>query len=67
MRYTMITGIGLSLILAGLPPAQASDLHAKKSHNAHLIRAKQKTVDPPIQQCDWIGPGGRAIYRCHSI
>jgi len=67
MRYTTIIGIAVSLILAALAPTQASDLHAK-SHRTHVAGAKQKPVDPPMQHvCDWIGPGGRAIYRCHSI
>jgi len=67
VRHTTIIGIALSLILAALAPTQASDLHAK-SHRTHFAKAKQKPVDAPMQQvCDWIGPGGRAIYRCHSI
>jgi hypothetical protein len=68
MRYATIIGVVLGLTVLALAPVRGSDLPANTSHRTHIVKAKHKPADPPAQRvCDWIGPGGRAVYRCHTF
>jgi len=63
-------GIVLSVaIFAGAPP-QAAALDVNVSRHVGVAKATQKTLivaqngETPQRACGWLGPGGRAIYRC---
>jgi len=67
---TISVGIVLSVaVLAGVP-AQAADTAVNVSRHGGVAKAAQKTLivaqttAAPHRTCDWVGPGGRAIYRC---
>jgi hypothetical protein len=73
MRSTELIGLVVSLtffyVIGGL---YITDSHAgifkEKSphHRAHAVRAV-KIITTPQRVCDWIGPGGRAVYRCSIV
>ena len=68
LRTISAIGIVLSLILLAVVPTQAADLKTKVSRHVvktsrHALAVPQDGAMPqPI--CFWVGPGGRAIYRC---
>jgi hypothetical protein len=73
MRRTTSIGIVLSLMLVAVAPTRAADLgtkagrHVKVSHHVRSGESDRQAL-PGVavspRNCDWIGPGGRAIYRC---
>ncbi len=71
MFPAFLVGIALSIGLCTQVPAQAADQGVKVGRHAEVGagKAAQKTIiarndQVPQQTCDWIGPGGRAVYRC---
>jgi hypothetical protein len=52
--------IALGMITAAVAPTEAA-VHKAKVHRP-LIAAPA-----PQRVCDWVGPGGRAIYRCTTV
>jgi len=67
---TISVGIVLSVaVLAGVP-AQAADTAVNVSRHGGAGKAPRQTLvaaqksEAPQRTCDWVGPGGRAIYRC---
>jgi hypothetical protein len=43
--------------------ARTKEARVSKPRHARVARVVQN--DPPPQRaCDWLGPGGRALYRC---
>lgn len=71
MRQATSGVIVSSLILLAFVPAQAADLKVKASSNGGVAKARGHARatgqdDPPPQRvCEWVGPGGRALYRCN--
>ena len=64
-------GIALSIGLCAQVPAQATDQGVKVGRHAEVGNgnAAQKIIialnDQVLQRaCNWLGPGGRAVYRC---
>jgi hypothetical protein len=62
------TGPGLYIILSvtffGAATSQAAIQEVHVKHH-HVPVVKTLRIDAaPRRVCDWIGPGGRAIYRC---
>jgi hypothetical protein len=65
LRTISAIGIVLSLILLAAVPAQAADLETKVSR--HVVKTSRHALAVgamPQPICSWVGPGGRAIYRC---
>ena len=67
---TISVGIVLSVaVLAGVP-AQAADTAVDVSRHGGAGGTSQQTRivaqknEAPQRTCDWVGPGGRAVYRC---
>jgi hypothetical protein len=57
--YRTISAIAIvmSTTLLAVAPIKAADENVKPSRqNAGTVK--------PHRHCDWIGPGGRAVYRC---
>jgi len=71
MRQATSVIIVSGLILFAFVPAQGADLKIKPSQDVVIAKAHGHTGalrrdDPPPQRmCDWMGPGGRAVYRCN--
>jgi hypothetical protein len=65
MRKAAFFWIALGMTVAVAAPSQAAYHHLKARHS-HGSVAKS---DPPAphRACDWIGPGGRAVYRCTTV
>jgi hypothetical protein len=63
-------GILLSVIVFTTVPTQVADLAANVSRHDGVGNAPDKTLlvaqisNAPQRTCDWVGPGGRSIYRC---
>ncbi len=63
----ILVGMVLSFAIFASAPTQAADLNVNVSRRA---KAAQKTLivaqngEVPQQLCGWVGPGGRAVYRC---
>lgn len=61
-------GMVLSVAIFASAPTQAADLDV--SRRIGLEKAAQKTLivaqngEAAQPACGWVGPGGRAIYRC---
>jgi len=72
MLPAISVSVALSLSVCAQVPTQAADLHAKVSRHVDVGvgNADQKTLivaqksEVPQRTCGWLGPGGRAIYRC---
>jgi len=64
-RTKLVIGIVMSMTLLAIAPAKAGDQDGKVTRQ----HAKSQANDdpPPQRNCDWIGPGGRAVYRCRAI
>jgi hypothetical protein len=66
---TISVGIVLSVVLFANVPTPAADLAATVSRHVDIGKATQKALivaqnsKASQRTCDWIGPGGRAIYR----
>jgi hypothetical protein len=62
-------GIVLSVIVFASVPTQAADPDVSASRHVGVIKAPRQTLvvaqksAAPQRTCDWVGPGGRAIYR----
>ena len=62
-------GMVLSVVIFASAPTQAADLDVNVSRRVGVEKATQTLIvaqngEAPPRTCDWIGPGGRAIYRC---
>ena len=63
-------GMVLSIATFASAPTQAADLDVNVSRHVGVEKAAQKTLiiaqnsEAPQRACGWVGPGGRAIYRC---
>jgi len=72
MRVKISIGIALSMTFFALP---AYAVHYKTKitcHHACSVTAPRpaavvKQDNAPHRVCDWIGPGGRAVYRCTTV
>jgi hypothetical protein len=68
MLRAISVGIVLSVTLAPLVPTQAADPNVNVSRHAGVGKAPDRTLvvaqksEAPQRTCDWVGPGGRAIY-----
>jgi hypothetical protein len=70
-RSNVGTGPGLYIILSvtffGAATSQAAIQKVHVKHH-HVRVVKTLRIDAaPRRVCDWIGPGGRAIYRCGLV
>jgi hypothetical protein len=57
--------VALGITVAFVAPSQAAYHHTKaRYHHSSIVK-----TDPPASHrvCDWIGPGGRAVYRCTTV
>jgi len=70
MLPAISVGFVLSMTVFAGVPTQAADLDVSASRHAGFVKAPpqilvvaQKNASPQ-GTCDWIGPGGRAVYRC---
>ena len=62
MRKVASLCVALGMTLFIVAPSQAAYQHTKiRHHHGSVVKS-----EPPATHrvCDWIGPGGRAIYRC---
>jgi hypothetical protein len=72
MRLTTSICIAFGMTLFAVP---AYAMHHKtkiKCHHACSVTAPRpaavvKQDNAPHRVCDWIGPGGRAVYRCTTV
>jgi hypothetical protein len=51
----------------GLAVAVAAPTYAARHKHKHRIVQVQHTDPAPHRVCDWVGPGGRAVYRCTIV
>ena len=71
MRPTTSIIVVLSAALFALAATQATALeeqskrHALKAH--HKVLHLTAVASTPARVCEWVGPGGRAVYRCHDV
>jgi hypothetical protein len=63
MRKATSFSVALGMVILFVAPSQAA-YHKVSHHRSHTVKS-----DPPAQHrvCDWIGPGGRAVYRCTTV
>jgi len=60
----------LSVAIFASAPTQAAELDVNVNRRVGVERAAQKTLivaqngEAAQPVCGWVGPGGRAIYRC---
>jgi hypothetical protein len=69
-RTIAAIGIVMSMTFWALAPAQAVDQDVKANRQrVGAVKPPREILDEQLPQraCDWIGPGGRAVYRCHVI
>jgi hypothetical protein len=69
-RIVSVIGIVMSMTVCAVAQAQADDQGVKASHqHASNVKVPRGIFDEqsPQRICDWIGPGGRAVYRCRTI
>ena len=63
-------GMVLSAAIFASAPTQAADLNVNVSRRINVEKTAQKTLivaqngEKPERACGWLGPGGRAVYRC---
>jgi hypothetical protein len=59
--------IVIGVTFLGITTSQAAigKVHANH-HHVRVVKALQ-TKPAPRRFCDWIGPGGRAVYRCSFV
>ena len=66
-------GMVLSVAIFASAPTQAAyltDLNVNVSRRVNVEKTAQKTLivaqngETPQRACGWLGPGGRAVYRC---
>lgn len=62
MRGSTLLLVALGTAVAAVTPSQAAYHRAKIRH--HLVRNE---IAAPRRVCDWVGPGGRAVYRCTIV
>ena len=70
MRSAISFGLGLSLAVFAVSSTTAATHKARIQHhyNYDIHAVAKPLVDPPSRRvCDWIGPGGRAVYRCTVV
>jgi len=63
MRKSLSIFAALAIACVAMAPAQAAYHNAKSRHHVRVARKS----DSPQRVCDWVGPGGRAIYRCTTV
>jgi hypothetical protein len=61
MRGVTFFLVALDMTLAAVAPTEAAHHKAQTRH--HLVKMEPQ----PVRVCDWVGPGGRAVYRCTYI
>jgi len=67
---TISVGIVLSVSVLASVPTLAADLDVSLSRHVDIGKTPQKAFvvaqnsDVPQRSCGWLGPGGRAVYRC---
>jgi hypothetical protein len=60
----------LSVAIFASAPTQAADLDVSLSRHVDIGKTPQKAfvvaqnTEVPQRSCGWLGPGGRAVYRC---
>jgi hypothetical protein len=63
-------GMVLSVAIFASAPTQAADLDVSLSRHVDIGKTPQKAfvvaqnTEVPQRSCGWLGPGGRAVYRC---
>ena len=63
-------GMVLSVAVFAGAPTQAADLAVNVSRHVDVERQLRRhsivaqNSETPQRTCGWLGPGGRAIYRC---
>jgi hypothetical protein len=57
--------VALGITLVIVAPSQAAYHHMKARH--HHSPIAKSNPPAPHRVCDWIGPGGRAVYRCTTV
>jgi hypothetical protein len=60
LRATFVL-VALGLTVAAVAPSQAAYHRVKTRHLVHVV------TPAPVRVCDWVGPGGRAVYRCTYV
>lgn len=63
MRKFVLVAAVLGMASVAVAPSQAAYHKAKIRHHARVVQK----IDPPQRVCDWVGPGGRAVYRCQIV
>jgi hypothetical protein len=55
----------LGVTFLGVATSQAAIMKVHVKH--HHVRAALQIHPAPHRVCDWVGPGGRAVYRCSIV
>jgi hypothetical protein len=61
MRRSVSLCMALGMVVVVAAPTEAA------VHKAKIHRPLTATQPAPQRVCDWVGPGGRAIYRCTTV
>lgn len=58
--------VGGAILVAGPNMAKATCLQHQKQHHVGPVAIKRyvEKTSAATRHCDWVGPGGRAIYLC---
>ena len=72
MRLTTSISIAFGMALFAVPAYavhQQTKINCEHGCNVKSppLAALAKQNNAPHRVCDWIGPGGRAVYRCRTI
>jgi hypothetical protein len=64
--------IAFGMILLAMPAYAVHHETKIKCHHACSVKAPRLSYvvaqgNAPHRVCDWIGPGGRAVYRCTTV
>lgn len=63
MRAAATILVALDIAICLVVPSEAA--HHKTQ--VHHVRASNSSEPQPHRVCDWVGPGGRAVYRCTVV
>jgi hypothetical protein len=63
MRKAASISAAIGMAILVVAPSQAAN-HKVSHHRSHIIKSEPAA---PHRVCDWIGPGGRAVYRCTTV
>jgi len=70
MRRTISFCIAFGLAFVAPSFTQAANHKANiKYHHGRVVQAASRALvmTSPQRVCDWVGPGGRAVYRCTVV